>query len=834
MSFRAMNRWTTLAAAGVLSALLAGCGAGSGRSGTDLAVSGSVSATALNGGDAVRFEMTVLNRGEYDAVDVVIRNASLQVSPGSVRIDCVGEAGATCPAATGPSMTVDRLPSGGRLLFTVSGQLNPGASGTFANTMSASAGTADVNPDNNSVTVSGTARSHDVGVTGVAPPGPLLTDSAVFSFVIDNPGPDAAQGVVITTTATANVALQRARISCTASGGASLPALQPDDTLTVDQLPAAGALDCQVPVTVASGTNGNTAVSMNVAAPGDARAGNNTATAVVGATLVSNLSVSGTVRDAQVIGGAGTSFDFVVANQGPATAFDVTLTNTLSTELSLSGPIACLATGGAVVPTPNADGSLVAPALPAGATLNCAVPVTVAAGANGLVFDTFTVRAPNNVRPGAGSVTVTTLAVSSNLGVSQTGPAQVAAGASFSFSARVNNPGPGNASNVRIDWTRSAPAGVVFATPTCVGLNGAVCPAQLGTSMTVPVLGPGRTLVFGFEATSTAGARGSVESRVVVASDEDQDTGNNTAVATATLVDARNGSYEVFAADGRSYDLLIDFDAGTYTMSGNGGSVQRRFVADGSGGYTVDGLARLRLTTDLIVGGHDFGAGVEPFVAVRSFVPGIGSLAGSYNLFTRRVAADGTATTVPGTAFVSGNTLSICEREQAPVTSVRLCPDASRVDYVNLTADGNVITGTSAAGERFSFSVATSGAAKILLSAGTAPDLRQRFRIGLVDSSGGVTFGPAQQGPSSTGDWTTMTLVDGFPVQWTSTGSLGSDSAQLVSVTNSGSAPFSMLTGTSTATNGSIFLMQAYPLIVVIGGSPFFSSASGLLQLALP
>jgi hypothetical protein len=830
-----MNVWSWRALATVSGlVLLAGCGAGSGRSGTDLAVSGSVAAETLNGGDAVSFEMTVLNRGDFEAKDVLIRNATLQVSQASVHIACAAAGGATCPATTGTSMTVDRLPAGGSLSFTVTGTLNAGASGTFANTTSVSADTADVNTDNNSLTVSGTARSNDVGVTGVAPAGPLLTDVATFSFNIDNPGPDAASDVVLTTTAVSNLALLRSQISCLPTGAASLPVLQPDDTLLVASLPAGASLACSVPVTVAAGTNGSIAVSMSVAAAGDGRAGNNTATAVVGATLVSNLGLSGSAADTQVNGGAATRFDFVISNQGPASALDVALTNTLSPDLSLAGAVNCTSTGGAVLPTPTADGGLVSAAIPAAAALNCSVPVTVAAGANGVVFDTFVARSANPARAEAVSLTLTTVAVSSNLGASMTGPGEVAAGTALSFSARVNNPGPGQASNVVIDWTTVAPAGVTFQAPTCVGRNGAVCPAVLGASMTVPNLGPGRTLDFTFGATTQTSARGAVESRVVVRSDEDQDLGNNTASASATLVDPRSGSYEVFAADGHGYTLNIDFDALAYTMSGNGASVARQFVAEGDG-FTVGGAAKLRLATDLIVGGHDFGAGVLPFVAARNFASNVATLAGTYNLFSRRVAADGSATTLPGTAFISGNTLSICESEMVAVASVRLCAAENRTDFVNLSASGSVITGSSASGERFSFSVASSGAAKILLAAGTMPDQRQRLRIGLVDSTGGVTFGPAQQGPTSKGDWANVTLVDGLPVLWTSTGGFSTDSAQLVGVTNSGSAPFSMLTGTSVATNDSIFLMQAYPMIVVIGGSPFVSAASsGLLQIALP
>ncbi len=831
-----MNVWSWRALATVSGlVLLAGCGAGSGRSGTDLAVSGSVAAETLNGGDAVSFEMRVLNRGDFEAKDVLIRNATLQVSQASLHIACAAAGGATCPATTGTSMTVDRLPAGGSLTFTVTGILNAGASGTFANTTSVSADTADVNTDNNSLTVSGTARSNDVGVTGVAPAGPLLSDSASFSFNIESLGPDTANDVVVTTTATGNLVLLRSQISCVPTGAAALPVLQPDDTLLVASLPVAASLACTVPVTVVAGTNAQTAVSMTVASVGDMRTGNNSVTASVGATLVSNLSVTGAAADIQVVGGALTRFDFVIANQGPSSALDVVLSNTLSTDLSLASPVNCTATGGAVLPTPTADGSLLSAAIPAAGTLNCSVSATVAAGANGVVFDTLSARSANPARATTTSVTLTTVAVSSNLGASMTGPGQVAAGSALNFSARVNNPGPGQASNVVIDWTTVAPAGVSFQAPTCVGRNGAVCPAVLGASMTVPSLGPGRTLDFTFGATTQASARGAVESRVVVRSDEDQDLGNNTASAGATLVDPRNGSYEVFAADGRGYTLNIDFDALAYTMSGNGASVARQFVAEGDG-FTVGGAAKLRLATDLIVGGHDFGAGVLPFVAARNFVPGIVGLAGSYNVFSRQVpAADGKpAATLPGTAFISGNTLSICESESV-VAPVRQCAPENQTDFLNLTANGSVITGTSISGERFSFSVALSGGAKILLAAGTMPDQRQRLRIGLVDSTGGITFGPAQQGPTSKGDWANVTLVDGLPALWTSTGGFSTDSAQLVGVTNSGSAPFSMLTGTSVATNDSIFLMQAYPMIVVIGGSPFFSAASsGLLQIALP
>jgi uncharacterized repeat protein (TIGR01451 family) len=832
MQVKMFRRLVALTVGGLM-ALLAGCGAGSGRSGTDLAVTGVGPATALKGGDAVSFTMTVSNRGAFDAKDLVLRNATLQVAQAGLTITCSASTGAACPATTGATMEVARLPSGASLVFVVNSTINVGASGTVSNTLAVSSDTADVDSDNNSATVSTTATSHDVAVQGTPPPGPLVDGTASFTMLVSNAGPDAAQDVVLATTVSPNLTLVPSAIACTPADGATAPALQDDGTLRVASLPAGATLNCSVPVTVAAGTSGVTAVSMTATSAGDSRAGNDTATASVTATLVHDLTVSGVASASSVVGGGSVVFTLTVRNAGPSTALDVVLANTLSADLSLLGVIACAPSGGATAPVATLDGNLIASAIPANGVLTCTVPVTVAAGANGLVFTTFSATSSGDQRPGDNSATVSTTAVSSNLGVSQTGAAQVAAGTATTFTARVNNPGPGTASNVVVTWTTNAPAGVVFDPPTCTALAGATCPATLGPSMTVPTLAAGRTLVFSFTATPGAGYRGDIVNTVVVAADEDIDLGNNSATTTTAVVDPRSGSYKVFAAHGRQYDLALSFETGTYTMSGHGESTVTAFSGGGPE-YTVAGNARFRLATDMVVGGHDFGGGVLPYVAVRSFTSGLAALAGSYNLATRNIAADGTATTLAGTAFITGNTLSICESEDSPVTTVRLCVSGARRDYVNLTIDGNVVTGTSAAGETIRFSVATSGAAKFFLLAGDVAGGGQRLRVGVVDSTGGIAFGPPQSGASTTGDWVEATLVDTLPVGYTAVGSTTSDSASLVAVTSSGAGPFSMLIGTSTTYNGSIYVLASYPLLVVVGGPVLFSPASGLLYLSLP
>jgi len=825
----------TLAALG-FSMLLAACGGGSGRSGTDLVVSGVGPATQLNGGDSATFTMTVSNLGDFAASNVVIRNATVQLSQSAISITCTAGGGATCPTATGTVMTVPSLPAGGSLVFQITANVNAGASGTISDTMSASADVGDVNNGNNSFTVTGAVVSNDVSVTITPPVGPLVNGPATFTAVVTNAGPNDALNVVLTTTVSSDLTFSPSDVTCVPSAGASAATLQTDGTLLVASIPLNGTLTCSIPVIVADATNGFAIVSMASATPGDARASNDTGTASANATLVHDLTIVGTAPSTPLGAGPAT-FTMVVTNLGPATASNVSLTTTVSAALTLDpSAITCVATGGAVVPTVQANGTLLSPAIPTNGVLTCTVPVTVADATSTFAAVTMSTGTVGDLHPADNSATATAT-VSSNLGVTQVGATQVAAGSPTVFTAVVSNPGPATATNLTINWTHSTTAGVTFDTPTCAGSAGATCPTTLGPTMTVPSLAVGRTLTFTFNVSTDASVRGAITNTVSVTSNEDTDLSNNVATATTTAVDAHSGSYTVFAANGKSYSLSIDFDAGTYTMSGNGQTTQKTFALEAaSGDYVVSGDARLRLGQDIMVGGHDFGSGVVPFVAARTLVTNLASLAGSYDLATRNVPTAGSPTTHAGMAVISGNTLSVCQSDTGQVIVVKNCDAASRKDYLNLSVSGNVFTGTTTGGEQYSFSVANVGGLKVLLSAGQAPDTSQQFRIGLIDSAAGLTFGPPLRGPSSTGEWLAMSLSNATnPPTYTATlassPSTTTDSATLVDV-NSNAAPFSMLTGTDIPRGADIYLMQSSPLVVVVGN--FAQSASGLLQLGLP
>jgi uncharacterized repeat protein (TIGR01451 family) len=405
-----------------------------------------------------------------------------------------------------------------------------------------------------------------------------------------------------------------------------------------------------------------------------------------------------------------------------------------------------------------------------------------------------------------------------DLNVTQVGPATVAAGSTANFTVVVANGGRSAATGVTITQTVS-PA---FATSvTCTPSFGATCPATLAPTMTVPTLEAGRWLTLTYAVAVPLGSRGNVTSDVLVTATSESQPANNSASTTTVAVDERNGVYQAYAADGRLYELTIDFDAGQYTMVGNGQNAQRTFVL-GSGEYVVAGTSRLRVAEDLIVGSHDFGAGVTPYVAARRFATTI--VDAVFNLATRNVAADGTASTHPGSARITGNVLSVCQTDSG-VDAAQNCP-VVLTSYL-LSLSGDVFTGVDASSRTFTFRLARSGGSVILLSAAPAADATQQFRIGLQESAGlswGTLFGP-----TSTGDWVTMVL-DATNISYAVLGAFTNDQAGLQKISNGG--PFAMMSGKRLSDSADFFVMQATPLAVMVGA--FDGTANGTLQVAIP
>jgi len=128
-----------------------------------------------------------------------------------------------------------------------------------------------------------------------------------------------------------------------------------------------------------------------------------------------------------------------------------------------------------------------------------------------------------------------------DLAVSQVGPSSVAAGTTATFTALVVNAGRNNADNIVI--TETLTAGYT-ATVTCVASVGAICPATLGPTMTLPSLSPGRSPTLTYAVAVPADKRGDIVNQVAVSSSTDVDLSDNS----ATVVDLFAATDEAYAA----------------------------------------------------------------------------------------------------------------------------------------------------------------------------------------------------------------------------------------------------------------------------------------------
>ena len=832
-----------IAATLVIALAVSACGGARNARGTNITVTGSTPSDPVTGGGTVVFTMTVANSGDATASDVrIVNGIGNQLALTS--ITCSASGGVACPETPSVSMTIPTMGAGSSLTFVVSAKVGATANGTIVNTMTATISD-DVDRTDNTFTAQANASTPSsnlvVGGTGPA----TVVDgggSAVFAMTVRNDGPDAATGVRLLNTVGSNLTLTG--VACTASGGAICPAAL-GVQMTLESLPVGGLLSFDVTAKVALGTNGAITNTFEATADHDATREDNKVVAV-GNSEANNVGVTASAPSGNIAGGSLTSFTMVVANSGPAAAVDVAITDTLDAGLSLAGTIRCDATGGAVCP-PSTGLTMTAPSIPIGGTLTFTVPATVSAGANGVLGNAMTAISSGDSGPANNTARAAISAVSVDLGVSETGATSVAAGSSAVFTALVANPGGGAASNLTINWTASA-AFTTTNTVACTGTGGAVCPTVLGPVMTLPSLAAGRSLIFTFTVAVPDTARGAITNTVSISADGDPNLANNTSSVTTVASDSSNGSYKAYAADGRLYDMNVDFDARSYSMSGNGLSLQRSFVADattvtnpdgsntvGNGDYNVAGAAattKFRAATDLLVGGENFGWGNLPYVAARHFGSTLNEMTGSYNLMSRNVSAkDASAVTRPATARASGNVLTVCETPTlvAPTTG---CGSGFLKNFV-VTVTDDLYTGVEAiTGEVYSFRIASTGGSRMLLSSNVNPDpndtansIRQ-FRIGLTDAAS--LAGGTVRGPSSSGDWVNIALQ---PARYLFNGIVqtAGDDATLLPVSNAG--PFAMLQGTRRTDGLTVYVMQAIPLVVAIDAP---TTPAGLMQIALP
>lgn len=803
-----------------------------------LVLSGSGPAAPLAGGATAQFAMSVTNSGPDAATNLRVVN----VVGGNLTFTgatCRADAPAVCPANVGVDTAVGTLPAGGRLNFTVSAVVAPGTNGAITNTLQASADNA-FSPSGNSVVAVGTAATarSSLVVTGSAPQDVPAGSGAVFTMTVANQdGPGAGPADVrLVHTLGGNLTLSGPITCSVVAGGATCPAAT-GITATLTGLPVGGSLRFNVPATVAVGTQGSIIHTLTATVTSGTPSA--VTGAAVGSAYANSLQLAGEAPAGVLRGGDAADFVMTLTNAGPGPARDVTWTQALGAGLVPRGSPVLLACTDAQCPTAGAA-TLTIASIAAGGSVRLLVPASVQPGANGALSVASSAQAAGNLRGAGSAVVASATAVSADPGVSQAFASTVTAGSAAVFTATVANPA-GVAtgaltltSQVSSDGWTLDPATVQVV---CSRSTDADCPRSVGAVTTVPALGPGASLTFTVTVPVPAAARGSLGSRFALQTVGDRNPDNNVSVVTTRIADPRNGTWRAFAADGREYPLVLDFDARTLQLAG----AARAFTADGAGNYVVAGAVRFRLADDLVVGAHDLpgaaaanAAGVLPYVAAKTFGSSVAEAAGAYNLMTRTVPAAGAATTRAAVAVITGNQLAVCDADLGAVLPPGArCPGARQRNYL-LAVAGGVYSAVEAAPtggaapDAFSFVLARSGAAKMLLGAANAAAPNGALRIALQEAPGIV--GGTLAGASTSGPWIdALTLT---PTTLVVAGS-GPDAGSALVGASPNSGIDALLTGLVDADPARrIWVMQAAPLVVSFGDAG--SVLSGRLQLLLP
>lgn len=280
--------------------------------------------------------------------------------------------------------------------------------------------------------------------------------------------------------------------------------------------------------------------------------------------------------------------------------------------------------------------------------------------------------------------------------------------------------------------------------------------------------------------------------------------------------DVRNGTYTLMAADARQYALALNFDAGTYSITGD---VQQSGAISASGssfllspgnsvGTSGTSTTRFSVATDAIIGEFSAPGGAVPFVAARKEVTTIAAAAGTYNLFTRLIESGTPSNTaIQQGEITAGGQLRLCN--DAGLFRISDCPAASVASgTVTVSSEGFVAAFSD--GSSFPFRVAQVGTDKVFLRVSAAANTSKRFMIGVPAS----TTAPSGTfvGGSTEPAWGTVTAgaasvtSNGVRPDGTTVSTTGTPSATVLGNVNAVSTPSS----------GSFFVMAGAELGVMV------------------
>ena len=306
------------------------------------------------------------------------------------------------------------------------------------------------------------------GVTTVIP-----GNTVTYTIVATNAGPSAVTGATVADTFPAT--LTGVTWTCVATGGGSCTASGSGNIADTVNLPVGATATYTVTATVSATATGTLVNTATVTLPGgitDPTPGNNSATDTDTVAPRADLRISKS-GPGSATPGSTLTYTLVVANDGPADATGVSVTDPPPAGLTFVSASAPCAGG-----FPCSVGDLAA-----GSTVSLTVTFAVPSGytAPDPIVNIASVAGdqpdPTPANNTASSSTAVGRTPSADIGVVKTGPATAAPGSTVTYSLVVTNHGPDDAANVSL--ADPVPAGLAFASATAPCAGGFPC--SLGT-----------------------------------------------------------------------------------------------------------------------------------------------------------------------------------------------------------------------------------------------------------------------------------------------------------------------------------------------------------------
>jgi uncharacterized repeat protein (TIGR01451 family) len=514
-------------------------------------------------GQALTYTIVASNAGPAPALGARVTDLPPAALLGAAWT-CTASPGSACPASgSGPIDEPVDLLAGGNATFTLSGAVDPAATGTLANTASVAAPPDVIDPgaaDNSATDTDALTPLADLALALDDAPDPVVPGtSLLYTLQVTNAGPSATAATTLVHTLPAGTSFVSSipgAPACAHAGGVV--------TCALGGLGPAGSATVSVQVFVdpsATGVLTSTATAAGDAA--DPVAANNADAETTTLTPQADLSVSKTDGQGSAVPGEVLTYSIVVGSTGPSSVTGATVTDTPPAVL-LGVTWTCVASPGSSCP-PSGSGAIAHPVdLVPGGTATFSLSGTIDPAATGTLANTASAAVPRGVSdPGPSNDSATdtdTLTPQADLSLALgDAPDPAVPGGPLTYTLQVTNDGPSLSPGMTS--THTLPAGVSFVSstpgaPACVHAAGVVTCILGG-------LDPAESATVTVEVAVSPSATGTLSSTATVAGNAaDPVAANNSDTETTSLAPAADLS--VSKTDGQS--SVVPGEAVTYTI----------------------------------------------------------------------------------------------------------------------------------------------------------------------------------------------------------------------------------------------------------------------------